>query len=106
MIGMGQANRTYRIGEAAEQTGVSAEALRYYERLGLLPNPPRTDGGARRYVGHLVDRVRLINRSRRSGSRSERSSICWVITVEDPRQDAGVSTNPSSATSRMSIVAS
>ncbi len=57
---MRETDRTYRIGEVAEQTGVSVEALRYYERLGLVPKPRRTDGGARRYGHDVIDRVRLI----------------------------------------------
>ena len=57
---MGKTEKTYRIGKVAERTGVTVEALRYYERLGLLPTPLRTEGGARRYAEHVVDRVRLI----------------------------------------------
>jgi len=57
---MRNTEKTYRIGEIAEQTGVTAEALRYYERLGLLQKLVRTDGGARRYAEHTVGRVRLI----------------------------------------------
>jgi hypothetical protein len=38
-----------RIGEVAEQAGVNVETLRYYERRGLLPEPPRSDGGHREY---------------------------------------------------------
>ena len=38
-------SRTYRIGEIAQQTGVSVETLRFYERRRLLNAPPRTQGG-------------------------------------------------------------
>lgn len=38
---------TYRTGELAVLTGVSVEALRYYERRGLVKSPPRTDVGFR-----------------------------------------------------------
>lgn len=37
------------IGQLAEQTGVSSRTIRYYEELGILPRPPRSDGGTRRY---------------------------------------------------------
>ena len=59
--------KTYRIGEIAGQTGVTVEALRYYERLGLLPKPLRTDGGARRYADHTIERVRLIKQAQALG---------------------------------------
>lgn len=57
---MRNTQKTYRIGEIAGQTGVTAEALRYYEQLGLLPKSLRTDGGARRYANDTIERVRLI----------------------------------------------
>ena len=37
------------IGELAEMTNVSTRTIRYYEELGILPTPPRTPGGTRRY---------------------------------------------------------
>ena len=50
-------------GELARLTGVSTDTLRHYERLGLLPKPPRTDGGYRDYPSHSLERVRLIRRA-------------------------------------------
>ena len=49
-----------RSGELATRTGVSTDTLRHYERLRLLPKPPRSSGGYRRYPEQAVDRVRLI----------------------------------------------
>ncbi|MFC3688821.1 MerR family transcriptional regulator [Aquipuribacter hungaricus] len=48
-----------RIGEVAEQAGVSVRALRYYEEQGLLV-ADRSAGGQRRYLPEAVDRVRFI----------------------------------------------
>lgn len=39
----------YTIGEAAINTGISAHTLRYYEKLGLLPEPERQNGHKRLY---------------------------------------------------------
>ena len=50
-------------GELARLTGVSTDTLRHYERKGLVPLPPRTAGGYRRYPGDSVARVRLIQRA-------------------------------------------
>lgn len=61
------AERTYRIGEVARQTGLTVEALRYYERMGLLPQAPRTAGGIRRYDHHVVARVRFIKQAQTLG---------------------------------------
>jgi len=51
-----------RSGELARLSGVSSDTLRHYERLGLLPKPPRTSGGYREYPGLALERVRLIRR--------------------------------------------
>lgn len=42
------------IGELARRTGVSTRTIRYYEELGILPAPERTDGGTRRYPREYV----------------------------------------------------
>lgn len=49
-----------RIGEAAEQAGVSPRTLRYYEELGLLHPARYSTGGARRYAEEDVERLRRI----------------------------------------------
>jgi MerR family mercuric resistance operon transcriptional regulator len=55
------------IGRLADRTGVSIETIRYYERIGLLPAPPRTQGRHRAYDGHHVHRLVFIRRSRELG---------------------------------------
>ena len=49
-----------RIGELAEQVGVSTDTVRFYERAGLLPRPPRLDNGYREYRPADVDHLRLL----------------------------------------------
>lgn len=49
--------------ELARLAGVSTDTLRYYERKGLLPAPPRTAAGYRRYPPASVARVQLIRRA-------------------------------------------
>src|SRR4051794_18057446 len=53
--GAGQEDtRTLSIGELAKQTGVSTRTIRYYEELGILPTPERTEGGTRRYPSDYI----------------------------------------------------
>jgi len=47
-------------GELSRLAGVSSDTLRHYEGLGILPKPPRTNGGYRDYPASSLDRVRLI----------------------------------------------
>lgn len=56
-----------RIGEVAAQAHVSIQALRYYERRGLLPTPSRQTSGYRRYDSDALQRVRFIRRAQDLG---------------------------------------
>jgi DNA-binding transcriptional MerR regulator len=58
---------SYRIGEIAAEAGVSVDAVRYYERIGLLPTAPRTSGGVRRYPHDAVDRIRFVKQAQGNG---------------------------------------
>ena len=55
------------IGEAAEQAGVNVQTLRYYERRGLLPKPPRRASGYREFPDDAVRVVRFIKRAQELG---------------------------------------
>lgn len=56
-----------RIGELAERVGVDAQTIRYYERIGLLPEPERTAAGYRSYSGEDIGRLGFIKRARSVG---------------------------------------
>jgi DNA-binding transcriptional MerR regulator len=56
-----------RISEVSEQCGVSADTLRYYERIGLLPPVNRNNGGIREYGDIDVKRVEFIKCMRSVG---------------------------------------
>lgn len=55
------------IGTLSQRTGCNIETIRYYERIGLMPHPARTDGGHRLYGEDLVRRMGFIRRSRELG---------------------------------------
>src|SRR5438128_11515508 len=56
-----------KIGEVAERGGVNLQTIRYYEREGLLPQPPRLPSGYRVYAEPTARRVRFIKRAQELG---------------------------------------
>ena len=59
--------RGMRIGEVADQAGLTAQAIRYYEREGLLPQPVRTHTAYRVYGPEVLGRLGFIKQARRLG---------------------------------------
>ena len=55
----------YRIGKMTELVGLSADTLRYYEKIGLLPTIARNSGGVRLYADKDASRLRFIKRAQR-----------------------------------------
>jgi DNA-binding transcriptional MerR regulator len=51
-----------QIGVVAKKIGLSVDAIRFYERSGLLPGPPRTRGGFRTYGESDVDTLAFVRR--------------------------------------------
>lgn len=59
--------RGLKRGELARQTGCNLETIRYYEKIGLLPEPQRNASGYRVYDHTQVGRLRFILRGRELG---------------------------------------
>ena len=55
------------IGELSRRTGVNVETIRYYEKIGMLPAPPRTPSGRRVYGGAEARTLAFIRRARELG---------------------------------------
>lgn len=55
------------IGALSKQTGCHIETVRYYERIGVLFKPPRTEGGHRLYGREHIKRLMFVRRSRELG---------------------------------------
>lgn len=53
-----------RIGELANATDSEVDTIRYYEKIGILPTPQRTDGNYRHYSDQHVERLRFVRRCR------------------------------------------
>lgn len=74
---------TLRIREAAQTVGLSADTLRYYERINLVPRPARGIGGQRSYADRDLARLRFVTRAQALG-----------FTLEEIRQLLRFRENP------------
>jgi len=73
-----------KIGEAAERGGVNLQTIRYYEREGLLPKPPRLASGYRMFPDTAVRRLRFIKRAQELGF-----SLAEIRELLSLRENAG-----------------
>lgn len=69
------------IGEVARRSGVKVSTIRYYEQIGLLPTPARTDGNRRYYAKYDVHRLAFIRHSRELGF--EIDAVRTLIELQD-----------------------
>ena len=56
-----------KIGELAQRTGFSTKTIRYYEQVGLLAAPERSDSGYRLYGPEDVERLEFVDKAKRLG---------------------------------------
>ncbi len=69
------------IGEAARFSGVKVPTIRYYEQIGLLPAPPRTEGNRRHYDDSDLRRLAFIRHARELGF--EVDAIRTLLVLQD-----------------------
>lgn len=55
------------IKEASEKTGISIDNLRYYERIGLIPEVPRTESGIREYDEMSINWIEFAMKFKKAG---------------------------------------
>lgn len=72
----------FPIGELSKRTGVKVPTIRFYEQIGLLPEPPRTEGNQRRYGETEADRLNFIRHSRELGFEVEDIRALLAMTAE------------------------
>lgn len=75
----------YRIDEVAERTGMTRRTLRYYEEIGLLPAPVRTEGNYRLYTDADIARLEHIRRLKDSLNLSLRE-VQEMVRAEEEAQ--------------------
>jgi Cu(I)-responsive transcriptional regulator len=72
------------IGDMGKATGTKIETIRYYERIGLLPKPPRTSGNYRDYGAAELGRLSFIRRARDLGFSLDQ--VRALLALSDDRQ--------------------
>ena len=75
---------TMKIGSVAEAAGVEVSTVRYYERRGLLAEPPRAASGYRQYDETVIDRIRFVRQAQDLGFTLEEIEELLALRVEDP----------------------
>jgi DNA-binding transcriptional MerR regulator len=82
--------KEFSIGDIARQTGVKVPTIRYYENIGIMLAPPRTEGGQRRYDETALDRLAFIAHAREMGFPLDaiRSLIELAEHPSDPCENA------------------
>ena len=76
------------IGALAKAGGVGVETVRYYQRRGLLPEPPRPHGEARRYGAEDVRRLRFIRSAQTAGFTLEEIAELLALDASEDRARA------------------
>ncbi len=70
------------IGQVAKRSGIGIETVRFYERKGLVEEPPRTDSGYRQYPEEVVARIRFIRRAKELGFKLSEISELLSLRVD------------------------
>lgn len=78
------------IGQASDASGVSAKMIRYYEQIGLIRPPTRTDSNYRVYGSDEIHVLRFIRRARTLGFSIEETSALLALWQDKSRASAEV----------------
>ena len=78
------------IGQAAKRSGISAKMIRYYEDIGLLPEPKRSESGYRDYSEADIRMLSFIQHARELGFSSEQMKELLGLWRNEVRQSSEV----------------
>ncbi len=82
--------KSLTIGHLADASGVNLETVRYYERRGLLPKPPRTASGYRLFPIEAAQRLRFIQRAKELGFSLKEIGELLSLRVSPTTTSAGI----------------
>src|SRR5690606_33131347 len=78
------------IGQAARRSGISAKMIRYYEEIGLLPEPKRSTSGYRLYTEQDIKTLSFIQHARELGFSSTQMKELLDLRLNSARHSADV----------------
>ena len=81
------------IGEVARKMGLRSSAIRYYEKLGLIPKAPRLSG-RRRYDERVLERLAMVRFAKHVGFSIAELRCSYAGSTAAPRPSAGASSPP------------
>jgi DNA-binding transcriptional MerR regulator len=79
---------SFEIGALAQAAGVKVPTIRYYESIGLLPAPERSDSNRRLYGAEAIRRLRFIRHARELGFEIEDIQKLLALS-DDPKRPCG-----------------
>ncbi len=82
------------IGTMSRKTGTNVQTIRYYEQIGLLPEPERSQGGQRRYHDTDLDRLSFVRHARQLG-----------FSLQDIREMLGMADQPQQSCEEVDMIA-
>lgn len=82
--------RVLAIGALAKAAGVSAPTIRYYEDIGLLPRPGRSEAGQRIYADADLERLTFIRRCRDFGFSIDQVRVMTGLSISEDQDCTGV----------------
>lgn len=71
----------HTIGQIAQQLGINVETIRFYERRGLIAQPPKPAAGFRQYPQETIDRIGFIRRAQELGFTLK--EIAGLLALDD-----------------------
>src|SRR5215469_1175187 len=77
---------TAKIGQVAQETGLSIDTIRFYEKEGLLREPERSEGGFRLYSARDIEHLHFIHKAQELGF--SLAEIRELLLIQDERTEA------------------
>ena len=82
------------ISKVAKATGLTAKTIRYYESIGLISSPVRSDNGYRSYTDASLRELRFVKRARETGFNLEECQELLALYRDEHRTSAQVKSWP------------